>query len=111
MGLGSREGTQETKFVIERNTMNKTNLNQPVIILGATIILLAAVSFLPEDSSLFGVEIKYVDILADIREEEEEQDFLFDEYWEDEESDTLDADSTLADDDDISMLSNDEKIF
>jgi lysophospholipase L1-like esterase len=85
--------------------MNKDNLNQPVIILGITIILLTAVSFLPEEMILFGVEIKHVDILADIRAEEEEQDFLFDEYWEDDESDSLDVDSAYTDDDDLSMIS------
>jgi lysophospholipase L1-like esterase len=83
--------------------MKKDNLNQPVIILAVTILLLTAVSFAPENLSLFGIEIKHVDILADIRVEEEEQDFNFDEYWEEDETDSLDID-TVTTDEDVSFL-------
>ncbi|MFH2032121.1 MAG: hypothetical protein ABIJ40_16115 [Bacteroidota bacterium] len=59
--------------------------------MGLTIILLIAVSFLPDDISLFGIEIKPVDILSDIRADEDEEyndDYDYDEededYYEDE---------------------------
>ncbi len=84
--------------------MKKDNLNQPAVILAATIIMLTAVSFAPENLSLFGIEIKHVDIFADLREEKEEQDFLFDEYWEEDDTDSLDIDSALTDDDDLSYI-------
>lgn len=91
--------------------MNKDNLNQPAIIFAVTIVLLTAVSFLPEDHSLFGIDIKHIDMFADIRVEEEEEDFLFDEYWEDE-SDSLDVDPVFTDDenDDSSLLLQTYKI-
>jgi len=77
--------------------MDKENLNQPVIILAVTIILLTAASFLPGDLSVFGIEIKHIDMLSDLRVTEEEEDFLFDEFWEDD-SDSLKVDSIFTDD-------------
>lgn len=89
--------------------MKKDNLNQPAVILAVTIVLLTAVSFLPEDLSVLGVDIKHVDMFADIRVEEEEENFLFDEYWNDE-SDSLEIDSIFTDDDDTSLLLQTDKI-
>lgn len=57
-------------------------LAQPVIVLGLTILFLFAVSLLPEDLTLFGLEIKHVDIISDLKIVEDEDDFQFEEYYE-----------------------------
>lgn len=57
--------------------MNYKNLNnRPSIIVGLTILLLLGISFLPKDISMFGIEIKHIDILEDLRlnQEIEEKD-------------------------------------
>ncbi len=48
--------------------MKDSNKNRPVIVLFVTILLLLGSNFLPSGESLFGVNIKQVDMLMDIRE-------------------------------------------
>ena len=55
--------------------MKKIKLvNRPAIIIGLTIIFLIGISYIPEGFSIFGIEIKQVDILEDLRSEETEED-------------------------------------
>ncbi|MCF6268122.1 MAG: GDSL-type esterase/lipase family protein [Melioribacteraceae bacterium] len=81
--------------------MNDKNSNNLLIIFGISLILLIANSYMPEGVEIFGLEIKQVDFLGDIRtddfydddsyeDEEYEEDEYFegedDEYFEDNES-------------------------
>ncbi|MCK5457808.1 MAG: hypothetical protein KAI45_11830, partial [Melioribacteraceae bacterium] len=49
-------------------------INQPAIIIGLTIIFLIGTSYMPEGLSIFGIEIKQVDILEDLQSDETEED-------------------------------------
>ena len=49
--------------------MAKNSLNNPVVILFVTIILLICSSLIPSGELAFGITIKNVDILIDIKEE------------------------------------------
>ena len=55
--------------------MKKIKLvNRPAIIIGLTIIFLIGISYIPEGLSIFGIEIKQVNILEDLRSDETEED-------------------------------------
>ncbi|MFC2083931.1 hypothetical protein ACFLS9_02640 [Bacteroidota bacterium] len=57
--------------------------NYPLVILGTTIISLFILSFVPENFELFGLEIKRVDILSDLKDDELDEEYQFEEYFED----------------------------
>lgn len=46
---------------------------QPLIMVFSALVILVLFSFLPKNISVFGYELKYVDILSDVRQTEEEQ--------------------------------------
>ncbi|MBI9071440.1 MAG: hypothetical protein JEY94_07560 [Melioribacteraceae bacterium] len=68
--------------------MNKNYRKQPILILTFTMLILFSLSFLPDELEVFGVSIKHVDIISDLKSDPEE------EYYEDDNSgeDTLDID-------------------
>jgi lysophospholipase L1-like esterase len=72
--------------------------NQPVLILLTAIIVLIFSSQIPQFEFIEGVEVKNVDMLGDLKVEEEINEFQFDEYFEDEDSsvdeDWADEDTT-----------------
>ena len=49
--------------------MKDNNKNRPVIVLFVTIILLLGSNFIPSGDAMFGISIKQVDMLMDIRED------------------------------------------
>lgn len=49
-------------------------INRPTIIIGLAIIFLIGLSYLPEGITIFGIEIKQVDILEDLRSDEKSED-------------------------------------
>ena len=67
--------------------MEKNKISNPVIILGIALMLLVINSYLPEGISIFGIEIKQVDFLSDIRSDDfyedssEESDFNEEENY------------------------------
>ena len=74
---------------------NLYNFNQPVIVLLIAIIVLIASSALPEFELFDGVDVKSVDMLSDLKMEEEVDEFQFEEYYEEEDtSDYESEDST-----------------
>jgi len=48
-----------------------TSSQQPLIILLLTLLLTVSFSFLPKESTIFGLELKYIDMLIDIKQYEE----------------------------------------
>ncbi len=49
------------------------SINRPAIIIGLAIVFLIGMSYIPDGITIFGVEIKKVDILEDLRYDESEQ--------------------------------------
>ena len=47
--------------------VNKNLKNRPLLLVGLTILFLLGISFLPKDISIFGLEIKHIDFLEDLR--------------------------------------------
>ena len=83
--------------------MNEENRNdQPVKIIGISLLLLILISFLPSDIELFGIQIKQVDIISDLKEEEID-DYYDDEVYEDEYY-YEDEDSSYSDENESSLL-------
>lgn len=84
--------------------MQLNKFTQPIIILGTAIVLLLLAKLVPEETTVFGLEIKSVDMLSDLREEESFDDFNFDNYFE-EDSSQSDTDST-ADNSESSLINS-----
>ncbi|MEN8191741.1 MAG: hypothetical protein ABFS12_02920 [Bacteroidota bacterium] len=53
------------QFMSEKNLINR-----PLIIIGLAILFLFAISFLPDEITIFGIEIKSVDILEDLKRDD-----------------------------------------
>lgn len=71
--------------------MEKSNINNPVIIFGIALLLLIFNSYAPEGLNFFGQDIKQVDFLSDIRTDDfydsadDEESYENDEYYEESE--------------------------
>lgn len=48
--------------------MRKNKIKQPIYLMFFTLVLAIALSFLPEHLKIFGIELKHVDVLADLKE-------------------------------------------
>ena len=67
--------------------MNDENkINQPLILVGLTILILIAISFIKieEEIDIFGITIHEVDITSDLKEEPVYDDYYDDNYYEEE---------------------------
>ncbi|MFC2139667.1 hypothetical protein ACFLR4_03300 [Bacteroidota bacterium] len=70
--------------------MNDENkITQPVILIGLTILILIAISFIKieEEINVFGITIQEVDILSDLKEAPVYDDYYDDDYYDDEYND------------------------
>lgn len=77
----------------------KNMIKQPLIIIGLTIVILFFISFLPEDIRVFGLEIKHVDVISDLKEKEENTDDYYEEYKSTEDYFNDETESTDSSDD------------
>ncbi len=77
---------------------NSNNKNQPLLILLTAIVVLIASSAIPEFQVAEGIDIKNVDMLNDLKIEEETDEFQFEEYFEEDSSteDLLDEEDTTG---------------
>ncbi len=60
----------------------KNYVKQPIYILLMTIVILFFISFLPNEQSVFGVDLRYVDIFADLKGQNESDELEYEEYYE-----------------------------
>jgi len=74
--------------------MEKSRINNPVIIIGIALLLLVINSYAPDGIEIFGLEIKQVDFLSDIRSD----DFYEDEYEDEEYNDEYDDEDEYYED-------------
>lgn len=58
---------------IFKNMKNIRLINRPAIIIGLTILFLIGLSYIPEGITIFGIEIKQVDVLEDLRSDEKSE--------------------------------------
>jgi len=59
----------------------KNMIKQPLVLIGITVLILLIASLLPQDIEVLGIKIRHVDIVSDLKENEEsfEEDY-YDEY-------------------------------
>ena len=67
--------------------MKKNRLNDPLIIFGIALLLLLFNSYAPSGVKIFGLDIKQIDFLGDVRTDAYYEEENEDEYYEDEEYD------------------------
>lgn len=90
----------------------KNMIKQPLIIIGLTILILFVISFSPKDLNILGVNVKHVDIFADLKPTQEIQEDYFEEYDEYKSTEDYFNDDSDANDssDDGAYLENGSKI-
>lgn len=57
----------------------KQGINHSLFVIGLTIIFLLGIYYLPAETTVFGIEIKQVDMLGDIRKYEKENEINYED--------------------------------
>lgn len=76
--------------------MNKNFKNQPAKIIALTVIFLFVLTFLPKELTVFGIQLKHIDIISSLKENELENYYEgIDEEFETDNSDDSDSTDTV----------------
>ncbi len=82
----------------------KNYIKQPIYILSMTIVILFFFSFLPEEQSILGIDLRYIDIFSDLKEKHETDELEYEEYYEENYDEYEEDDSTYINDGESNLI-------